>query len=208
MTRFSREIANRSSLIIDFEFPKKSFNDYDEKNLTLLNSLFYMIVIDSYSYLAEYEQVFGSKTENEFKQRIIDVKTINKSFINKIKEWKDMGDLRNHLLAHNLRQGKNGQFIFAIDNLDYNAPRTINDIFLLSNLVGLMTQIINFEFIKEVKGSTKESLKNNVMTGKTMTKDEVSTITVNLINQATSEISRLKKTYSFEIKAQSDWDKL
>ena len=46
------------------------------------------------------------------------------------------------------------------------------------------------------------------MTGKTMTKDEVSTITVNLINQATSEISRLKKTYSFEIKAQSDWDKL
>lgn len=208
MTRFARENTNRSLLIIDFGFPKTGFNPNDEKGLTLLNSLFYMTVIDSYSFLQEYEQFFGNKTEGEFKQRVIEVKTINRPFLSKIKEWRQIGDLRNQLLAHNLRQGKNGQFIFSIENLDYSAPRTINDILLLSNLIGLMTQTINLEFSHEMKNQIKNDIKENVRTSKQMTKDEVSKITVELIIQATQEITRLDKTYRFDVKTGANWEKV
>jgi len=208
MTRFAREIGHRSALIVDFNFHKTGFSNTDPKHLTLLNSLFYMAVIDSYSYLAEYEQVFGVKTENEFNKRIIDVKTINKPLTNKIKEWKDLGNFRNQLLAHNLREGKNGQFIFGLDNLDYNAPKTITDLFLLSNLIQLITQTFHLEFRTEVKGSTTDNLKENLTTGKLLTKEEVSTITVDLLNKATSEMRRLNKNYNFSINGSIDWDKL
>lgn len=208
MNRFATENTNRSLLIIDFGFPKTGFNPNNEKVLTLLNSLFYMTVIDSYSFLQEYEEYFGNKTEIEFKKRIIDVKTINKPFLSKIKEWRQIGDLRNQLLAHNLRKGKNGQFIFSFENIDYSAPRTINDILLLSNLIGFMTQTINLEFSHEIKNQKKVNIKGNVMTSKQMTKDEVSKITVDLIIQATQEITKLHKKYSFDIKMFADWEKV
>lgn len=208
MTRFAREIGYRCALIVDFKFPKTDFADIDSKQLTLLNSLFYMAVIDSYSFLAEYEQVFGVMTENEFSKRIIDVKTINKPLINKIKEWKDLGNFRNQLLAHNLRQGKNGQFIFGLDNLDYNAPRTINDLFLLSNLIQFITQTFHLEFSTEINSSNNSNRKDNLTASKLLTKEEVSKITVDLLKKATGEMKRLNKDYNFSIGGTIDYGKL
>lgn len=208
MTRFAREIGYRCALIVDFKFPKTDFEDIDSKHLTLLNSLFYMAVIDSYSFLAEYEQVFGVKTENEFSKRIIDVKIINKPLINKIKEWKDLGDFRSQLLAHNLRQGKNGQFIFGLDNLDYNAPRTINDLFLLSNLIQFITQTFHLEFSTEINSSNNSNRKDNLTASKLLTKEEVSKITVDLLKIATGEMKKLNKDYKFSIGGTIDYGKL
>lgn len=207
MTRFAREIGHRSGLIVDFNFHMTGFN-ISAKKVTLLNSLFYMAVIDAYSYLAEYEGVFGIKTENSFRKRIVDVKTINKPLINKIKEWKDLGNLRNQLLAHNLRQGKNGQFIFGLERLDYNAPRTIYDLFLLSNLIQFITQTFHLEFSSELKDSSITNPKDNLTTTKMMTKEEVSTITVDLLNKAIVEMRRLNKDYNFSIDGTIEWDKL
>jgi hypothetical protein len=206
MTRFSKEIGYRCNLIVDFKF-HKGFSDMNPKNLTLLNSLFYMAVIDSYSYLAEYDQVFGHKTENEFNERIIDVKTINKSLINKIKEWKDLGNYRNQLLAHNLRQGKNGDFIFGLEAVNYNAPRTINDLFLLSNLVQFATQTIRLEFSDELSSWSPNDLKDNLSTSRILTKEDVSKITTDVLNKAIGEMNRLNKKYNFSI-GEIIWDKL
>ena len=97
--RFATEIGNRANLIADFGFPKTGFNNPKTKELTLLNSLFYMSVIDAYSYLNEYDQMFGVKTEPNFNERVVEVKSINRSFITKIKEWKELGNFRNQLLA-------------------------------------------------------------------------------------------------------------
>jgi len=208
MTRFAREIGYRNSLIVDFNFHKTGFSDTDPKHLTLLNSLFYMAVIDSYSYLAEYEQVFGIKTENEFNKRVIDVKTINKPLTNKIKEWKDLGNFRNQLLAHNLRQGKNGEFIFGLEKLDYNAPRTISDLFLLSNLIQFITQTFHLEFSPELSTATSDNIKDNLTTIKQMTKEEVSKITTELLTKATTEMRRLNKNYNFSFNGTIEWDRL
>ena len=65
LTRFAKETGNRVELIVDLGFVKKGHKDLNPKMLTLFNSLFYMTVIDSVSYLEEYEQVFGIKTEDD-----------------------------------------------------------------------------------------------------------------------------------------------
>lgn len=206
LLRFTRETANRMNLIIDFGFGKRGFNDLSELELTHLNSLFYMTVIDAVSYLDEYDQIFGHKTELEFVDRIRVVKSINKPLINRIKEWKDIKELRNQLMAHNLRSGKNGNFIFSIDNLDYNAPKTINDLFLLSNLIQFSTQTIYSEFISEIKSDTTSYSKKIRSINKILSKDDVSKITTELLMQSNKIKRELSRNYEFTVHKLVNWD--
>ena len=208
MNKFAREIGYRISLIVEFNFPKQSQEKITDKNLALLNSLFYMSVIDSISFLDEYQQVFGQKTERKFKERIIDIKAINKPFISKINEWKNLRDLRNHLLAHNLRVGKNGKFIFNIKGLNYNAPRNFNDLFLLHNLISFATQTFNQEFEKELESYgllTGEEIKESATN---LTKEDVSKITMELILKANKIKQEKNRHYEFSINGLIDWNKI
>ncbi|MBI9068746.1 MAG: hypothetical protein JEZ09_15735 [Salinivirgaceae bacterium] len=208
MNKFSREIGHRINLIVDFEFPKQSQETISDRNMALLNSLFYMSVIDSISYLDEYQQYFGSKTETVFKERITIVKAINKPFISRINKWKNLRDLRNHLLAHNLRIGKNGRFIFSIKDLNYDAPRNINDLYLLHNLISFSSQTVNSEFKEELEkyGIRKtEKLKEN---DKILSKDQVSTITAELVKEANMIKKEKNRNYEFLINELIDWNKL
>lgn len=208
MTRFAREMGFRNQLLVDFGFPTKDSEKIIDKELTLLNSLFYLTVIDSVSFLDEYQQVFGIKTEKNFKDRIIITKSINRPLISKICEWKDLRDFRNNLLAHNLRKGKNGVYVFSIENLDYNAPRNLNDLFLLTNLVQFSTDTINSEFENEIKeldtNTTKEIKTNN----RILSKDDVSKITIELLNKSNKEKIRNNRNYDFRINKTLDWNKI
>ena len=167
-----------------------------------------MTLIDSVSYLEEYEQVFGIKTEDEFRDRIKIVKTINKPLISRIKKWKDLKILRNQLLAHNLRQGKNGLYIFDVENLGYNAPRTVNDLFLLSNLIQFSTETINSEFLKELKTINNKNLKEVKLQANRLTKNDVSSITVALLKEANKEKEKFKRSYDFTLTGGIDWNKI
>lgn len=149
LSKLSKDIEFRIQWIVDFKYHKKSLETFSYKELNLFNSLFYMSLIDGVSYLDEYQEVFGKKTENIFEERCIIVKEINKPFIRKINQWKDYRNLRNHLLAHNFRVGKNGDYIFN-GIVDYNAPRNFYDLLLLSNLIQLSTQTIISEFQLEL----------------------------------------------------------
>lgn len=208
MTRFAREMGFRNQLLVDFGFPTKDSEKIIDKELTLLNSLFYLTVIDSVSFLDEYQQVFGVKTEKFFKDRIIITKSINRPLISKICEWKDLRDFRNNLLAHNLRKGENGVYVFSIENLDYNAPRNLNDLFLLTNLVQFSTDTINSEFENEIKeldtNTTKEIKTNN----RILSKDDVSKITIELLNKSNKEKIRNNRNYDFRINKTLDWNKI
>jgi hypothetical protein len=208
MTRFAREMGYRNQLLVDFEFPTKDFEKIIDKELTLFNSLFYMTVIDSVSFLDEYQQVFGVKTEKKYKDRIIITKAINKPLISRICEWKDLRDFRNNLLAHNLRKGKNGDYIFSIENLDYNAPRNLNDLFLLTNLIQFSADTIYSEFeneIKEFASMTTKELKPN---DRILTKDDVSKITTELLKKANMEKILNNRDYAFRINSIIDWNKV
>jgi hypothetical protein len=208
MTKFARDIGNRNSLIVDFGFPLMNSEEIKDKNLTLLNSLFYMTVIDAVSFLDEYQQVFGVKTEKYYKDRIIIVKAINKPFISKISEWKDLKEFRNQLLAHNLRKGKNGDFVFSIENIDYNAPRDIYDLFLLSNLILFSTETLNSEFENEIKKIDSAMYCDIKPKEKFFSKDDVSRITVELMNEANKEKICYSRNYNFTINKPLEWDKI
>lgn len=208
LSRFANEISNRALLIIEFGFAKTGFNISDNKMLTLLNSLFYMTIIDSISYIDEYEGIFGVKTESEFNERIIIVKSINKPFITKIKEWKELRDIRNQVFAHNLRIGKNGIYIFSRDRIDYNAPTSINDLFLLSNLIQLSYQTINSEFYNEVKTFDNKHLKEIRTFSNFITKEEVSSITSKLIIEANKVKEKHNRNYKYSVSENIDWSKV
>jgi hypothetical protein len=208
MTRFAREMGYRNQLLVDFEFPTKDSEKIIEKELTLFNSLFYMTVIDSVSFLDEYQQVYGVKTEKKYKDRIIITKAINKSLISKICEWKDLRDFRNNLLAHNLRKGKNGDYVFSIENLDYIAPRNINDLFLLTNLVQFSTDTIYSEFEYEIKEFASKTTKNIKPNDRILSKDDVSNITIELLKKADLEKTRNNRDYAFRINSIIDWNKV
>lgn len=208
LIRFAREMGYRNQLIVDFEFPTKDANKIIDKDLTLLNSLFYMTVIDSVSFLDEYQQVYGVKTETKYKDRIKITKAINKPLISKICEWKDLRDFRNNLLAHNLRKGKNGNFVFSIENLDYNAPRNLNDLFLLTNLIQLSTDTIYSEFENEIKEFASKITKEIKVSDRLLTKDDVSKITTELLKKANLEKTRHNRDYSFRINSLIDWNKV
>ena len=208
MTRFAREMGYRNQLLVDFEFPTKDSEKIIDKELTLFNSLFYMTVIDSVSFIDEYQQVFGVKTEKKYKDRIIVTKAINKPLISKICEWKDLRDFRNNLLAHNLRIGKNGDYVFSIENLDYNAPRNLNDLFLLTNLIQFSTDTFYSEFENEVHEFASKTTKNIKPNNRIISKDDVSKITIELLNKANIEKLRYNRNYVFKFNKTLDWNKI
>jgi hypothetical protein len=208
MIRFAREMGYRNQLLVDFEFPTKDSEKIIDKELTLFNSLFYMTVIDSVSFLDEYQQVFGVKTEKKYKERIIITKAINKPLISKISEWKDLREFRNNLLAHNLRKGKNGDYIFSIENIDYNAPRNLNDLFLLTNLIQFSADTIYSEFENEIKEFASEITKEIKKNDRILSKEDVSKITIELLNKANKEKIRNNRKYDFRVNTFIDWNKI
>jgi len=206
LSRFATEIGNRTSLILDFGFAKTGFNPSNKKNLTLLNSLFYMTIIDSVSYLDEYDNIFGITTENEFKERVIIVKRINKPLISKIKEWKHLRALRNYLMAHNLRIGEKGDFIFGGQDINFNAPRTINDSFLLSNLIQFSTLTLNSEFEYERNLMKDKIVKTILQPVNQISNEEISKITLDLLQEADKIKVIYNREYKFNVSGIADWN--
>ncbi len=177
------EINNRSKLIVDLGYSGEA-RSFQPQELTLLTSFIRLNIIDSVSFLDEYDNHFGVQTEKEYKNRIIETKQINKPFYDYIRSWKDLGLMRNQMLAHNLRVGDSGGFIYSIENLSYNSPRTLNDIFLLTNILMLMMHTIETLFEEEFLA--KKIVRSIDKSQKNLTMDEVGDTTLKLINAAES----------------------
>jgi hypothetical protein len=206
LSKLSKDIEFRMQWIVDFKYNKKSLETFSDKELNLFNSLFYMSLIDGVSYLDEYQEVFGKKTETIFNDRCIVAKAINKPFIRKINQWKDYRNLRNHLLAHNFRVGKNGNYIFN-EVIDYNAPRNFNDLLLLSNLIQLSTQTVISEFELELNSHVDKvkRIKNNSLL---LTKEDVSKLTLELIKESIKIKVIRNRNYTFKQNTDIDWNNL
>jgi hypothetical protein len=206
LSKLSKDIEFRMQWIVDFKYNKKSLETFSDKELNLFNSLFYRSLIDGVSYLDEYQEVFGKKTETIFNDRCIVAKAINKPFIRKINQWKDYRNLRNHLLAHNFRVGKNGNYIFN-EVIDYNAPRNFNDLLLLSNLIQLSTQTVISEFELELNSLVDKvkRIKNNSLL---LTKEDVSKLTLELIKESIKIKVISNRNYTFKQNTDIDWNNL
>ena len=111
-------------------------------------------------YLDEYDNFFGVKTEVEFADRILMIKKIAKPTTNMVRKWKDIGSLRNDIIAHTWRKGKQ----FTLSNLGtYNAPKNFQDLLYLQTYLEINQAVIDAEFFTESKNVMDhiDSIKSN-----------------------------------------------
>ena len=104
--------------------------------------------METVSFLEEFNKGFYNETEQQFKQRVNEVRKITAPIIKRINKWKDLERFRNNIIAHPWRAKK--QFVIADQN-EYNVPRNWFEIGLLVNLNNYVWEILQAEFNVEVK---------------------------------------------------------
>lgn|SRR5690348_5741159 len=136
-------------LIKDFGYDKKGQNDWTNKEISHYQILYNTILMNTCSYLDEYNKNFLINAEYKFHERIKTLKKIAKPAIKKLNEWKDLRTYRNQIVAHNFRIDGND---FSFKKLgQYKAPRTYLDIVMLRKHLMMIHGIISAEFENELK---------------------------------------------------------
>lgn len=133
-----------------------------DNNLTMLNpdkaeikesihylALFKHSIIEACSFLEEYQNNFYPLAEAEFKERVLFVRKAAKPIVKKINEWKDLQKIRNELIAHPWRSGKENEFSYT-KIFTYNSPRTFMELQFLRTYLQMIVGLIEAEFHKEL----------------------------------------------------------
>ena len=122
----------------DFDYADSTFEDL--VNDTIREALIYQILLKSCAYLDEWNKIFGVATELKDKEIIITIRKIAKPAYKNVMSWKQLKDFRNHFIAHNHRdsEGKN----IYLNNVDYNSPQSIGEIYLLVYSLKRMTDVV------------------------------------------------------------------
>ena len=107
-----------------------------------------MILMESVSFIDEYEQNFYHRCEPEFKDMVTKAKKMCQPVIRKVKGWKDLKNFRNQIVAHPWRD-RNGNFVIP-DLNKYSIPRNWFEYVVLVNLMGYIFNIINSVFLPEM----------------------------------------------------------
>lgn len=158
----------------------------------VVNCLMDMIIINSISFIDEYNKHFGVTTEIEYKTKIQQVKKLCKPIFKQINKWKDLRTIRNSFLAHNLRL-KDRTMIFRKE-LNQNAPRGIYEVEFLNNLLQLAYLVISAAFKKELEFA-KSTFKLNISNFNPTKRDENWKIIDSLKENIQIEIKNAKLDY-------------
>ena len=146
--RYKQDINILFELIIDFGYRERKQDEWNLKDQAHYVTMYNAILMNSCSFLDEYNKHFLFKSEPEFKDRILAIKKIAKPAFKKINEWTDLREYRNQMIAHNFRINDDA---FSFNMLgQYNAPRTYRDIVLLRRHLMMIQGIIEAEFTSEM----------------------------------------------------------
>jgi hypothetical protein len=146
--RYAQDIKLLFELIIDFGYRERKSDEWNKKELTHYITMYNTILLDVCSYIDEYNKHFSSKSELQFKDRILSVKRIARPAFKKINEWSGLKEYRNQMIAHNFRVNED---IFSFNKLgQYKAPRTYADIAMLRKYLMMVQTIIEAEFQNEL----------------------------------------------------------
>lgn len=148
-SRYEQDIRYLMELLIDFGYNKKGQNDWTPKETSHYQTIYNTILMDTCSYVDEYNKNFLNNAEQQFHSRIKTVKRIAKPALKKVNEWKDLRSYRNQMIAHNFRIDGDD---FSLKKLgQYIAPRTYLDIVMLRKHLMMIHGIIMAEFNSELK---------------------------------------------------------
>ncbi|MBI2722481.1 MAG: hypothetical protein HYX39_09925 [Bacteroidetes bacterium] len=153
----------------DYSFENGTFKDM--ANDTIREALVYQILLKTCSYLEEWNDIFGVRTEDKDKAKILFIKRIAKPAFKNITSWKQLKEFRNHFIAHNHRN-KEGRNVFLIEQ-EYHSPQTDGEIYLLVHSLIKLTNLVNFFFPDVALKMTKEPPKTSKSKNKNLTKTEI-----------------------------------
>jgi hypothetical protein len=132
----------------------KSFNNIiglvEERDETVIYSGIYsMILIHTNSYLEEFNNFFISDYP-EMREVIISIKKAVKPAIAGLKNWKDLNEFRNSVLAHNLRgEGSISVFEEGIDT--YDIPKGGGDLHVIFSCIQMINDVLKSAFGEKLR---------------------------------------------------------
>lgn len=142
---------------------KRFIENESSEMFTLIHENISKGIIDLYSFKQEYDGYFNSKfTENEsLKIKILKFKEENKSIIDQL-DWSEIKDLRNTILAHNLRDKKINNS-FAHSNMTKFVKLSLDYKKCLLYFTLMWKVYLNFknDFNIELKNAIREMVLNN-----------------------------------------------
>lgn len=115
--------------ILNSEFDIENNNFHDMVNDTIHEALIYQILLKTSSFMDEWSNIFGVRTESDDQNKIITVKKIAKPAIKHINSWRGLREYRNQFIAHNFRNNE-GQNVF-LNKIQYHVPNSNGEIYLL-----------------------------------------------------------------------------
>ncbi|NGP89190.1 hypothetical protein [Fodinibius halophilus] len=120
----------------------------------VLDSLWFQIILDSCSFLDEWDSILGVKTEKKFRNRILKVKKTAAVASRAVRSWKDLRDFRNEVIAHNFRDKT---YNFTFDRMaHYDCPQSHDELWYLVNFIDRMANVLANEFPKKSADILKE----------------------------------------------------
>lgn len=120
---------------------KELINGFDYSDTPLL----YHIILEVVNFNEEYNLYFNTAFLNSYKQRITQIKIINKPIFKNINKWR-LKDFRNNIIAHTWRN--KGKFANP-DSEYYEIPKNALEFSLLVNYINYAWNLIESEFIVE-----------------------------------------------------------
>lgn len=185
--RYTQDIKYLMEIMIDSGYREKKQNEWNLKDQAHYIALYNTILMNTCSYLDEYNKNFLAKAEPEFRERIIQIKQIAKPAFKKLNEWKDLKEYRNQMIAHNFRVDSDKFSFYMLGQ--YSAPRTYRDLALLRKHLAMINAIVQAEFesymphintfIKSFKVKEQEIDYQNIETDLTMIIDEINQLCAN-----------------------------
>ena len=145
LRKYSESIPVLVDLLNDHHWNKDTpTNTWTDKELQLYTALISQILLNTDSFLEEFNGHFLNNVEQEYKVRVKNVHEIAAPAIRRIRKWSGLKKFRNNVLAHNFRVDKNEMALSYM--WKYNIPRTTNDIFLLERCMATILAVIISQF--------------------------------------------------------------
>lgn len=129
----------------------KSSNLPDKRELyideAIIESVWFQIILKACSFIDEWDNFLGIRTELEAKYKIQLIKRVVKPARKAIEKWTGLKSFRNEIIAHNFRDTK-GNFRLMLIN-EYNCPKTTEELSYLIKFLHRMTSVLSCNFPME-----------------------------------------------------------
>lgn len=150
LTRTYDNITYLSEIMWDHDLIEKAGFELEEKKVFHYLSLFSHIILETCSFLEEYEKNLFSVSEDQYKNRIRQLRKNAQPVIDKINEWKGLRDYRNQMIAHPWRIRQTKEFAYK-DLFSYDIPTGYLELQLLRQYLRAVVLLIEVEFAAELE---------------------------------------------------------